>query len=96
MRCFFTKIFVETPPRKKVCILWDNALSHKAKTVHQHCEELDVRTIFSKPYQPQNNGIAERAVRRVKEGTSCVLVQSGLSYEWWREAQECFCFLWCV
>ena len=39
-----------------------------------------------------DNGIAERAVRRFKEGTSTLLVQSGLD-EWWREAMECYCDL---
>ena len=34
-------------------------------------------------------GIAERAVRRVKEGTSAVLLQSGLDNEWWADSMEC-------
>ena len=41
----------------------------------------------------ETNGLAEREVCRVKEGTSALLVQSGLAEKWWREARECFCFL---
>ena len=32
-------------------------------------------------------------MRVVKEGTSCVMVQSGLAEKWWPEAMNCFCFL---
>ena len=39
------------------------------------------------------NGIAERAVRRIKEGTSAVLLQSGLDEKWWADAMECSCYL---
>ena len=39
------------------------------------------------------NGIAERAVRRVKEGTSAVLLQSGLNENWWAESMECYTYL---
>ena len=39
------------------------------------------------------NGVAERAVRRVKEGTAALLLQSGLSEDWWKQAIQCFCFL---
>ena len=42
---------------------------------------------------PRRSGIAERAVRLVKEGTSSVLVQLGLQESWWAEAMECYCFL---
>ena len=38
-------------------------------------------------------GIAERAVRRVKEGTSAVLLQSGLDEKWWADSMECYCHL---
>ena len=37
--------------------------------------------------------MAERAVRKVKEGTACTLVQSGFDEAWWGEAMKCFCFL---
>ena len=38
-------------------------------------------------------GIAERAVRRVKEGTSAVLLQSGLDAKWWAGSMECYGYL---
>ena len=38
-------------------------------------------------------GIAERAIRRVKEGTSAVLLQSGLDERWWSDSMEWHCHL---
>ena len=32
-------------------------------------------------------------MRRVKEGTSAVLLQSGLGNEWWADSMECHCHL---
>ena len=56
-------------------------------------EELNWPHDTSTPNRPQTNGIIERCVRVVKEGTSCVMVQSGLADKWWPEAMNCFCFL---
>ena len=44
-------------------------------------------------HRSETNGIAERAVRRVKEGTSAVLLQSGLDENWWADSMECYTFL---
>ena len=38
-------------------------------------------------------GMAERAVRRGKEGTSAVLLQSGLNESWWADSMECYTYL---
>ena len=34
-----------------------------------------------------------KAVRRVKEGTSAVLLQSGLDERWWADSMEWYCYL---
>ena len=41
----------------------------------------------------KTNGIAERAVRRVQEGTAAVLLQSGLNESWWADPMECYTYL---
>ena len=41
----------------------------------------------------ETSEIAERAVRRVKEGTSAVLLQSGLDEKWWSDSMKCYCYL---
>ena len=53
-------------------------------------EDLSWNHCTSTPHRSETNGIAERAVRRVKEGTSAVLLQSGLDENWWADSMECF------
>ena len=48
-----------------------------------HVDTLQIRT----------NGIAVRGVRRVKEGTSAVLLQSGLNESWRADSMECYTYL---
>ena len=48
---------------------------------------------MSTPHRSERNGIAESAVRRVKEGTSAVLLQSGLNENWWADSMDCFSYV---
>ena len=66
------------PERKQKVIYTDNSLEFG-----KACEDLSWNHCTSTPHRSETNGIAERAVRRVKEGTSAVLLQSGLNESWW-------------
>ena len=46
------------------------------------CEDLSWNHRTSTPHRSETTGIAERAVRRIREGTSAVLLQSGLDEKW--------------
>ena len=59
----------------------------------KNCEHLSWNHCTSTPHRSETNGIAERAVRRVKEGTSAVLLQSGLNESWWADSMECYTYL---
>ena len=76
------------PTRKPKVIFTDNSLEFG-----KSCEELSWNHCTSTPHRSETNGIAERTVRRVKEGTSAVLLQSGLDEQWWADSMECYCYL---
>ena len=76
------------PTRKPKVIYTDNSLEFGTS-----CEEFSWNHCTSTPRRSETNGIAERAVRRVKEGTSAVLLQSALDKEWWADSMECHCYL---
>ena len=57
------------------------------------CEVLSWSHRTSTCHRLETNGIADRAVPRVKEGTSTVLLQSGLDERWWSDSMECYCYL---
>ena len=76
------------PERKPKVIYTDNSLDFG-----KACEHLSWNHCTSTPHRSETNGIAERAVRRVKEGTSAVLLQSGLNESWWADAMEWYTYL---
>ena len=57
------------------------------------CEDLSWNHCTSTPHRSETHGIAERAVRRVKEGTSAVLLQSGLNENWSADSMECCSYM---
>ena len=77
-----------SPNRKPKVIYADNSLEFG-----KACEDLSWNHSTSTPHRSETNGIAERAVRRVMEGSSAVLLQSGLNESWWADSMECFTYL---
>ena len=76
------------PDRKPKVIYTDNSLESG-----EACEDLSWNHCTSTPHRSETNGIAERAVRRVKEGIFAVLLQSGLNENWWTDSMECYTYL---
>ena len=76
------------PTRKPKVICTDNSLEFG-----KACEDLSWDHCTSTPHRSETNGIPAKAVRRVEEGTSAVLLQSGLYEEWWADSMECHCYL---
>ena len=74
-----------------------SAMTDLTQTTHWNfvkgCEDLSWNHCTSTPQRSETRGIAERAVRRVQEGMSVVLLQSGLDEKWWADSMECYCFL---
>ena len=76
------------PDRKPEVIYSDNSLEFG-----KACEDLSWNHCTSTRHRSETNGIGERAVRRVKEGTSAALLQSGLNENWWADSMECYIYL---
>ena len=76
------------PDRNPKVIHRDNSLEFG-----KACEDLSWNHCTSAPHRSETNGIAERAVRRVKEGTSAVLLQSGPHESWRADFMECYTYL---
>ena len=76
------------PDRKPKVIDTDNSLEFG-----KSCDDPSWNHCTSTPHRSETNGIGEGAVRRVKEGTSAVLLQSGLDENWWAYSVECYTYL---
>ena len=79
----FTKISGAVTKPKVICT---NDLLEFGKS----CEELSWNRRTTTPHRSETSKVAKRAVRRVKEVTSAVLLQSGLNEKWWSDSMKCF------
>ena len=76
------------PTKKTKVVYTDNSWE-----LGKACEDLSYNHCTSTPHRSETNGIAERAVRRIKERTSAVLLQSGPDENWWEDSIGCYCHL---
>ena len=79
--------FLEPDRKPKV------SYTHNSLEFGKACEDLSWNHCTSTPHRSETNGIAERSERRVKEGTSAVLLQSCLNENWWADSMECYTYL---
>ena len=56
----------------------EHVYSDNSKELISACKELGWAHDTSTPHRSETNGVIERSVRTVKEGTSSALIQSGL------------------
>jgi hypothetical protein len=90
----------------KVLVKWENQLDTTVKKVRtdRGTEFLanELKSFFAEkgiihdltvPYTPQQNGVAERFNRTIKEKARCMLSDAGLEETWWGEAVVTACLL---
>ena len=61
----------------------DNAKEYKNNAIIKYCEENGIYKIYSPPYNPENNGIAERFNQTLISCTKTILYWSKLSENFW-------------
>ncbi|KAA0055836.1 ty1-copia retrotransposon protein [Cucumis melo var. makuwa] len=71
----------------------DRGGEYSDKTLKEFCESNGIIYEFTAPYSPQQNGIAERKNRTLKEMMNAMLLSSGLSDNMWGEAVLSACFI---
>jgi transposase InsO family protein len=59
----------------------------------EYCDSHGISQQSSTPYTPQQNGRAERINRTVLEGTSAMLFDASLPFEYWGLAAQCFIYV---
>jgi transposase InsO family protein len=84
------KALVETQSRKKIKILrTDNGGEYVNHEIHNLFHEAGIHLQHTVPYTPQQNEVAERKNRSLKEMVSCMLHAKSLPKRLWDEALNC-------
>eukprot|EP00253_Pinus_taeda_P034643 PITA_34643 len=84
------KTFVEKQSGHQILKLRsDNGGEYVNNKFINFCTENGIQMQHTVPYTPQQNGVAERKNRTLKEMANCMLQSKGLSLNYWPEAINC-------
>ena len=74
---------------KLLCLRADNAGEYMSKGMTDFCKDAGITQQFSTPYNPQQNGVAERFNRTIVEMARSMLLHANMSQGYWGEAIMC-------
>ncbi|KAI3773048.1 hypothetical protein L6452_04246 [Arctium lappa] len=77
---------VENQLNKKIKVVRSDRGGEYVSPFAEFCSNNGIRHEFTAPYSPQQNGMAERKNRTLKEMVNAMLISSGLSQNMWGEA----------
>jgi hypothetical protein len=67
----------------------DNGGEYVNNNFTSYCTTQGIQMQYNVPYTPQQNGVAERKNRTLKEMVDCMIQSKGLSLKYWAEAINC-------
>ena len=71
---------------KVMCLKSDNGTEYVNSYFDQYMARHGISRELSIPYSPQSNGVSERAMRTLKEGARCNLLEANLDTRFWPQA----------
>eukprot|EP00249_Psilotum_nudum_P000010 c10049_g1_i1 orf=2-409(-) len=81
--------FVENQTGKRLkCLRSDNGGEYTSRRFSNFCEEKGIKRELSTPFNPPQNGIAERMNRTIQERVRSMLSQANLPHGFWAEAVQ--------
>jgi transposase InsO family protein len=83
------KALVENLSERKIKVLRsDNGGEYTSKEFKYFCREAGIKRELTTPYNPQQNGVAERKNRSIVEATKAMIHDQGLPMHLWEEASS--------
>ena len=79
--------------RKLNILSSDNGEQYDKSDFIHYCEYAGIHMHHSIPYTPQQNGVAERKNRSLKEMATCMMESKNLPPKFWAEAINCASYI---
>ena len=81
------KALIENISDKKIKTLWsDNGGEYTSKEFEAFCKDAGIKRELTTPYNPQQNGVAERKNRTIMEAVKTMIYDQDLPMHLWAEA----------
>ena len=88
------KSLVENHTERKIKTMWsDNGEEFTSKKFKELCRESRIKRELSTPYNPQQNGVAERNNRTIMEATKAMLHDQDLPMHLWEEETRTYVYV---